>query len=184
MKKNKNNVVFLAGKRVSLRPVEKEDVPDLERWINDEEVRRNLLSFLPMNKADEEEWVAGISKKKATEIVLIITVKGKPIGTVGFHIRPNDRNATLGIGIGEKRYWGKGYGTEAITLILRYAFNTLNLRKMCLGVIAFNKRAVACYKKCGFKEEGRLKEQHFRDGKYHDEIRMAVFADKWNPPKI
>ena len=185
MKKTDNNVVFLAGKRVNLRPIEKEDIPNLERWINDEEVRRNLTAFLPMNRADEEEWIDSISKRKGMDITLIITVKDKPIGTIGFHkISLTDRNASLGIGIGEKSYWGKGYGTEAITLILRYAFNTLNLRKICLSVFAFNERAIACYEKCGFKEEGRLKEQRFRDGKYHDEVRMAVFADKWQPPKI
>ena len=167
MKKTDNNVVFLAGKRVNLRPIEREDIPNLERWINDEEVRHNLTAFLPMNRADEEEWIDSISKKKGTDITLIITVKGKPIGTIGLHkISLNDRNATLGIGIGEKSYWGKGRnGSDN-------------------SVFAFNERAIACYKKCGFKEEGRLKEQRFRNGKYHDEVRMAVFADKWRQPKI
>src|SRR3989344_3024116 len=176
----KNKVVFLKGKQVSLRPVEKEDVPNLERWINDEEVRRNLLVFLPMNKADEEAWVASLSKNKGTDILLIIVAQNKSIGSIGIHkISLNNRTAEIGINIGEKRYWNKGYGTEAIMLLLRYAFNTLNLRKICLEVFAFNKRAIVCYKKCGFEEEGLLKKQFFRDGEYHDAILMAIFAANW-----
>ncbi len=176
----KNKVVFLKGKRINLRPVEKEDVPDLERWINDEEVRRNLLVFLPMNKTDEEAWVVNLSKNKGTDILMIIVAKNKSIGSVGINkISLNNRTAEIGINIGEKHCWNKGYGTEAIMLLLRYAFNTLNLRKICLEVLAFNKRAIACYKKCGFEEEGLLKKQFFRDGVYHDAVLMAIFAAHW-----
>jgi RimJ/RimL family protein N-acetyltransferase len=81
--------------------------------------------------------------------------------------------------IGEKEYWGKGYGTEAKMLLLHYAFDTLNLRKICSSVISFNERSHKYSLKCGYKEEGRRKAQLFRDGKYWDEIQLAVFRKDW-----
>jgi len=175
-------IVFLQSKRVVLRPLLKEDVPLLIRWINDPEVSQYLSVYMPMMEADENEWFENLHKRKPYDIVLAIVVDRKAIGTMGIHgINMKDRVATTGALIGEKEYWGKGYGSEAKMLLLNYAFNTLNLRKVCSAVFAFNERSYKYSLKCGYKEEGRRREQFYRHGKYWDEILLAVFRDDWLP---
>jgi RimJ/RimL family protein N-acetyltransferase len=184
MTKRNDDVIFLRGKRLYLRPPTKEDVPYLLRWMNDQEVSQYLAAFLPFMEADELEWLDRIHKNKESDVVFVI-VDGrtkKPIGLMGIHrINWKDRTATTGAVIGEKSYWGKGYGSEAKMLVLNYAFNTLNLRKIASRVIAFNKRSKAYSEKCGYKVEGVLKQELFKNGRYHDSIMMAVFKKDWAP---
>ena len=183
-KQNEEGVVFLRGRRVILRPPTKEDIPHFLRWMNDQEVTRYLVAYLPMTETDEVEWLERLHKKKNDGVVLVIVdaKNRKPIGLMGIHeIDWKDRRAMTGAVIGEKSYWGKGYGTEAKMLLLKYAFNTLNLRKIVSRVISFNRRSKAYSKKCGYKVEGVLKKDIFKDGEYHDLICMAVFKDDWLP---
>ena len=95
-----------------------------------------------------------------------------------------NRTATLGIFIGNRDYWSKGYGTEAIRLILDFAFNYLNLNNIELALMEFNQRALKCYQKCGFKEIGRRRKCKFINGKYYDSILMDVLAKEFNESYI
>ena len=179
-----DEVVFLRGKRVNLRPPTKADIPYFLRWMNSEEVRQYVTSFLPVMEADEDEWLERVRKNKENDVVLVIVDQktSKPIGVMGIHrINWVSRVATTGAIIGEKTYWGKGYGSEAKMLLLQYAFETLNLRKICSLVFGFNERSVAYSKKCGYRVEGVLKDHHFKNGAYCDEIHMAVFREWWLP---
>lgn len=178
-----NHITFLCGARVALRPVLRQDIPHFMRWMNDREMTQYLIAYLPVMEGDEEEWLEGLRKKKSTDVVLAITLtSGAIIGVMGLHrIDWKDRTAWTGAFIGERKYWGKGYGTEAKMLLLDYAFNTLNLRKICASYIAFNVRSGAYQKKCGYREEGKMKLQHFRNGRYWDEIFMSVFVEDWLP---
>jgi len=81
--------------------------------------------------------------------------------------------------IGDKSQWGKGYATEAMELIIEYGFNQLNLNMIYLGVVQFNERAAALYKRVGFVEEGRLRQRVYRDGSYHDELSMSMLRTEW-----
>lgn len=178
------NVVFLRDKELVLRPLHLDDVPFLTRIANDPEVTQYINLYLPMTELAEHDWVERLRKPSATDVSLLITLKqGRReirLGTVGLgRIELRDRTAMFGISIGEKKYQGKGYGTRTLKLILRYAFNTLNLRKVCLTVLGSNGRGIRCYEKCGFKREGVFKHQRFRHGTYVDEICMAVFVDGW-----
>lgn len=182
MEQQEGRVVFLAGQRLDLCPLSKGDARKCLVWMNDQEVTQFISKYLPVHENEQEEWLANLGKQKEHDIVLAIVTKegGAHIGNIGLHgIKPKDRVATIGIAIGDKTCWSKGYGTEAITVLLGYAFNQLNLRKVCLSVFDFNARAAACYKKCGFKEEGRKVEQYYRNGKYRDETLMAVFKRDW-----
>jgi len=172
-----DRVVFLRGENVVLRPLGKSDLPRLLRWINDPEVRYFLEAFMPMHEGEEEEWLESLSKRKPNDLVLAIETKeGEHIGNIGLHrISWRDRTAVTGALIGEKEYWGKGLGTEAKMLLLDYAFNTLNLRKICSQVLAFNGRSIAYSKKCGYVEEGTFRAHIFRNGEYHDLVNLAVF---------
>ena len=180
----KTIIKFLKGKRVYLRPLFKEDVFLLLGWVNDQEVRQYMSMYLPSMKIDEEEWINGLSKKKNTNVVLMICLNDndRPIGIMGIHkINHKDGTATTGTFIGEKNCWGKGYGTEAKMVLLNYAFNTLNLRKICSSVYAFNKRSLRYSEKCGYIIEGTLKKHHFVNGRYVDEVLMAVFKSDFMP---
>ena len=180
---SENQVVFLKGRNVSLRPVEKTDLPIIVRWINDPEVRFFLEAYLPQNNKDEEEWLERLSKRKPDDItLLIVKTGGEPIGVMGIHnIKWRDRVATTGALIGAKECWGKGLGSEAKLLLLDYAFNTLNLRKICSNAIAYNERSIRYSLRCGYKEEGKLKAHIFRAGEYHDLVQLAIFRENFKP---
>ena len=181
--KIKNRVVFLRGRKVILRPLDKEtDLEACQRWINDPEVRQYLKRFLPTSKQTESEWLDSLGKKTDDIVLAIETLDGKFIGTMGLHkIDWKDRTAITGALIGDKTYWGKGYGTDAKMVLLDYAFNQLGLRKICSSVLAFNKRSLRYNLHCGYKVEGIQKKQIFRDGKYRDKLLLAVFQEDWLP---
>jgi len=178
---NENGIIFLQGQKVNLRPLFDSDINDLLRWVNDQEVTQYLTMYLPTYEKEETDWIENLSKCKSNDIVLGIESGGSLIGTIGLHgINWKDRTGTLGISIGENSYWNKGCGTEAVLLILNYAFKNLNLRKICLSVLGHNKRAKRCYEKCGFKVEGCKRRQVFKNARYVDEILMAVFRNERN----
>ena len=169
--------MLLKGKQVLLRPIVMGDLDRLLNWFNDPEVTRNLNTYLPMHEEGEREWIRSQKDRRQTDMVLAIVLpeQNRHIGTIGLGgIHARDQRAMLGIAIGDKEYQGKGYGTEAIQLFTTYAFNQMNLRRIELFVIASNKRARRCYEKCGFVKEGILKKRMFRDGKWEDELFMAL----------
>lgn len=171
------HVVFLTGKKVNLRPYNK--VTDLElcqRWINDPEVRQYLKSLWPLTFEQEEEFLKQISSNKTSVFLIIETKDHKPIGSmVLVKINWIDRTAVTGALIGEKRYRNRGYGTDAKMILLNYAFNTLNLRKINSNATTDNKPSISYNMKCGYKIEGIRKKQFFRVGKYVDEVYLSVF---------
>lgn len=111
----------------------------------------------------------------------IVTLEdNKLIGSISIeNINHIKRRGTLGIFIGDKDYRSKGYGTEAIRLILEYGFKYLNLNNIKLDLMEFNERALKCYKKCGFKEYGRRRKSEFVNGKYYDTIEMDILAEEF-----
>ncbi|WP_142992011.1 GNAT family N-acetyltransferase, partial [Staphylococcus haemolyticus] len=84
-----------------------------------------------------------------------------------------NRNSELFIYIGDEEYWGKGYGTQALELIIKFAFNNLNLHMLYLEVFSYNKNATKTYERLGFKQDGILRQSKFQDGKYYDKIIMS-----------
>lgn len=179
----KNQIAFLKGKKTILRPIERSDAPLLTKWINDPDVRVFLKGSYPLSELAEERWIEEKLKKENDFTLGIVDTKtSKLIGTMGLHqILRIHGTALTGALIGEKSYWGKGYGSDAKMALLDWAFNTLNLRKICSRVIAFNERSYAYSKKCGYVEEARLKDHYFRNGKYYDQIILSVFREDWLP---
>ncbi|MDO8183796.1 MAG: GNAT family protein [bacterium] len=181
--KKNGRVVFRSGKKVDLVILRKSDVEDLLRWFNDQEML-NFLSGQEMKyETDEEEWLANLSKRRNTDQIFgVATKRGRLIGTAGLHgIDRKNLTATGGIAIGEKSFWGKGYGSEAEMLLASYAFLTLNLRKINAGVFSNNSRSLKAAIKGGAVEEGRRKKQFYVNGEYVDEIILAVFKEDWSP---
>jgi RimJ/RimL family protein N-acetyltransferase len=88
--------------------------------------------------------------------------------------------AVVGIFIGDKNYWGKGYGTDAMSVLVKFIFEQMNIHKVKLNVFSYNERAIKSYEKCGFKVEGVLRQEIFRDGKYYDEIIMGLLKEEYS----
>jgi RimJ/RimL family protein N-acetyltransferase len=173
------------GKRIRLRAVEREDVQKFHEWVNDPEVTRNLGLYLPMSMQDETTWFEGLGKRDPNEKPLAIEIrKGKAwklIGNCGaFGIDTVNRSAELGIMIGAKEEWNKGYGSEAMTLLLQHGFETLNLHRLFLRVYEENVRAVRSYEKAGFVFEGKLRQAVYKHGNYDDVLIMSVLRSEWD----
>ncbi len=176
MEKEKNKAVFLEGKKVNLRPVKEEDAEKFIQWVNDQEVTQYLIMFMPITLMQEKEWVKNVSCKDNELFLVIETKDGEAIGTTGFHqINWKDRNASHGIMIGNKKYWGGGFGTEAGMLLFNYAFQELGLNKINSNLIGYNERSLRYHLGCGFKIVGRMRKQVFRKGSFHDQIFVDLF---------
>lgn len=178
-----SKLVFRMGKRIYLRPLSREDAHILTTWINDPEVHQFLTTLKPVTLEDEYDWFEETRKNKTLAVfVIVLKETDEPIGVMGLHeINNLHGTATTGSFIGRKDCWNKGYGTEAKMLVLEYAFNTRNLRKICSSVFDFNGRSKRALEKCGYRVEGVLKKHRYRNGRYCDEIRLAVFKKDFMP---
>jgi len=183
MKHKKNNPIFIQGKKIILRPLNKEiDLKLCWEWVNNPEIRNFLLIPFPSTKHMEEKWFDE-NETKDDVVLAIETLKDREfIGTMGLHrINWINRVATTGTLIGKKEYWGRGYGTDAKMFLLNYAFNTLNLRKIKSEVVIYNKRSLQYSLHCGYKIEGKRIKEQFKNGKYHDLILLGLFKEDWLP---
>jgi RimJ/RimL family protein N-acetyltransferase len=170
---------MIQGTKVRLRALAKDDLPNFVRWINDPETRRFMNIRYPLSMTEEEGWWENFIQNRSNHIFAIETKDGTYIGNVGLHATvPEDRKAELGVIIGDKQYWGQGYGTDAIRSLVMWAFDYLNLNRISLRVFAYNKRAIRAYEKAGFQREGIMRRARYTDGQYHDEIIMGVLRDE------
>lgn len=171
---------MIVGQKTRLRAIEREDIPTFVRWFNDPEVRQYLEMYLPMSRAEEEGWFEAYLKDDSTRVFGIETGDGNLVGNIGLRdLDWKNRNASLGIVIAEREYWGRGYGSDAVITMLAFAFHEMNLHRVYLSVFDFNERAIRCYEKCGFRHEGRAREAFFRDGRYHDSLLMAILRQEF-----
>lgn len=170
----------LVGDNIYLSPRNLEAVEQFTEWLNDFEVTDYTGKSAQLITLEDE--IKYFANPKENERIFFIVRKDdeKLIGTVGLHqINHINRCATLGIFIGDKSGRNKGYGTEAINLVLEYGFKYLNLNNIKLDVYEANQRAIACYKKCGFKEYGRRRKSEFIYGKYYDKIEMDILSEEF-----
>lgn len=174
---------MIEGKLINLRAREMDDLERNYRWINDREVTRHLVVRYPVSLAAEEAWMRdGVSQPMGWGRVFfaIETKDGEYIGNIDFHaMSAEQRKARLGVMIGEKSHWSKGYGTDAMLTFLRFAFDEMNLHRMDLTVDADNPRAIACYRKCGFMEEVRMRQARYARHEYGDELVMGVLREEF-----
>ncbi|HBC73766.1 MAG: GNAT family N-acetyltransferase [Candidatus Wallbacteria bacterium GWC2_49_35] len=168
---------IVSGKKCYLSPVNLEDAVLYKEWLNDLEVSSNL-NFRPfiLTLEKEKEMLEKLVKSETDVLFGIVDKKSdKLIGNCGLMgIEPINRKSLFGIFIGDKKYWGKGYGEEATNLILDFGFNMLNLHNIFLTVFSFNKRGIRCYEKCGFKHAGKLREARLVAGKHYDVVYMDI----------
>jgi diamine N-acetyltransferase len=175
---------MIEGKRIRLRAIERSDLPKFVEWLNDPEVIDNLYLYAPMSLGQEEEWYKKTLTQPVDEQVLAIEVKEKGgftmIGTLAFvGINWHDHSGEVGISIGEKSYWNKGYGTEAMQALIRHGFNKMGLNRVWLRVYETNSRGIRAYEKAGFVHEGTLRQARWKDGKFINMHVMSVLRNEW-----
>ncbi|UCH34926.1 MAG: GNAT family N-acetyltransferase [Armatimonadota bacterium] len=167
------------GPIVRLRPITEGDLPNYVRWFNDPEVMQWLKREPGLTLEEEREWFAHISSPECKELVLAIEAEGRHIGGTGLHLRGDEQSAMFGIHIGEKSYWGKGYGTAATREMLRMGFAERGLHRIQLETWAHNVRARRCYGKCGFRYEGLRRRAILKAGEWIDVVTMAILREEW-----
>jgi RimJ/RimL family protein N-acetyltransferase len=177
---------MLRSERLILRGVRRDDLPKLCMFANDLEVELHGGGDPPMPQSLERlqaEFDQSAAKGGRDGTWFAIEVDGELIGQCGLFrfdaFRGTGHNCELGITIGNKDYWSRGYGREAIGLLLAYAFRYWNLHRVWLETNSDNLRAIRCYRACGFVEEGRLRENEWKDGHYVDTVVMGILRDEW-----
>ena len=172
----------LSGEKCYLSPPASEDAELWAAWFNDLEVTLPLgdEAYMPFGLEKAREEVADTIRWQGHIFSIVDLESDRLIGRcLLFSVDPVNRSAKLGIFIGEKSLWGRGYGQEAIRLLLDYAFNLLNLHSVMLGAFAFNERALAAYRKAGFREIGRRREARLVGGRAHDVVLMDILEDEF-----
>jgi ribosomal-protein-alanine N-acetyltransferase len=179
-----NEAVFLQGERVALKPLGQSDIsPEYLSWLNDADVLRyRAPKAFPTTIAQLEQWVASIPSRG--ELVLSIRAResGQHVGNISLGtILWTHRSAELAIMIGAKDVWGKGYGTEAITLLSKHAFESMGLHR--LGATSPNPAFNASVRKLGWTAEGVRREAFFVDGKFVDFESWGLLEQEWRSGK-
>ncbi|OEH94443.1 GNAT family N-acetyltransferase [Bacillus solimangrovi] len=170
-------------KRICLQKMTMKDIEKYHSWKNDIDVMTNTSPYLDTYTFEEtEEFVTNVilNNSNSKSYIIIDTETNKSIGVTSLvNIDWKNRNAECIIDIGEKDYWGKGLGKEALSLILQYAFSELNLNRISLKVYSFNKRAINLYTSLGFTIEGEIRKDIFRNGKWHNTILMGILSEEY-----
>lgn len=181
-----SDYLFLQSENITLRQIEPKDLKELSKkiskWINDGVV--TYYMFTGQKPRNSEQISNDFKKLLETDHNVIFLIADrktkKPIGYAGlYEINPSSRKAEFRILIGEKNSWGKGLGTEITELITYYGFDRLNLHRIYLGFTADNQAAKKAYEKAGYKYEGTLKDDIYRNSRFYDSARMAILRDDY-----
>ncbi|MFX1509290.1 MAG: GNAT family N-acetyltransferase [Promethearchaeota archaeon] len=175
---------MFTGKTIRLRSLELDDIPNIAQVYNSLEARRFLDNVNPLSSDDLKQWIRstwdGRKSHSKYFFAIDLTKTNKLIGMCGlFNVAKINRKAELFIVIFENKHRGKGQGTEALQLLLRYAFNQLNLHRIVLFTHDLNTPAQQVYKKIGFKPGGRRRQASFFEGAYHDLLLYDMLASEF-----
>jgi RimJ/RimL family protein N-acetyltransferase len=171
------------GQNVRLRAYSREDIPIRLSYINDDEIANFLTDVIPypILLHEEEKWFESISSQSDQYKFAIETIEGNQfIGGCSINgVDWKNSVATVGIFIGNKDYWGNGYGNDAMNVLISFIFSQMNINKIKLITYSFNKRAIKSFEKCGFVIEGILRREVFKDGCYYDKINMGMLREEF-----
>lgn len=178
-----DNSNILRGERIRLAAINKDDLPVFAGWYEDAGFSR-LSDSTPAAPLSEAQWAARLEEQQKAEDGFLFAIReleeDSLIGYVELDgIQWTHQTAWMGIALGDRAYWGKGYGREAMKLILKFAFHELNLHRVQLSVFSYNERALSLYKKLGFVQEGVMREHLSRDGRRHDMLIFGLLRREW-----
>ena len=170
---------MLKGEVVTLRPVEERDLELLARWRNDPRNRQFFFSTLLIYPGGQKKWYEALIADRSRILLMIDNFEGKPVGMIGLnHIDARNQECEGGpviVAHEERQY---GYAEEAIELLLKYAFEELNMNRFYCYCYPFN-RVIELMKLFGFKEEGVLRQAVFTQGKFSDKVLLALLREEW-----
>lgn len=169
--------LFLDGERVTLHPVEEDDLPFLQSCVNHPRVRQNISAHRPKTSDDERRWREAVGE--SDDEALLVCADGDPVGNVGLHdVDGAFGTAELGYFVHPDR-WGNGYATDAVGQVVAYAFGELRLHKVFARCFETNDGSRRVLEKNGFQREGVLREEAFVDDEYVDMYRYGLLAEEW-----
>lgn len=165
----------IVGEWIYLSPINIDDIEIYTKWLNDVDVSENLGNFRQLISLNNERKALESMTTDGQNYAIVTDEKDELIGNISFmDIDHVSRKATIGLFIGEPANRGKGYGAEALRLMLNYGFKTLNLHNVMLQVHSDNEMGIACYNKVGFREFGRRHEAKYKNGNYIDVVYMEI----------
>ena len=174
----------LRGARITLAPLTAQHLDAVRRWRSDPDVTRFWITQAVPSAAELRAWLVG-NRRAGALTWAILAAGGRPIGYTNLFDRDREnRHAEVALMIGERAEWGRGYAREALRVLLRHAFappaqGGLGLHKVVLSVFAENAAARRVYRACGFREDGVLRDDMYRDGAWHDQVLMSVLEEEF-----
>jgi len=176
----------MVGERIYLSPLNPEDAEQFCIWLNDLEIVKTLsMPDRLFSLEYEKEALSKMSKQNEPSFAVVDLKTDQLIGSCGlFDVNHLNQTAEFGISICDKNYWNQGYGQETLKLLLDFGFNILNLHNIRLKVYSYNKRAIRCYEKTGFKHVAKLRELKQFAGKRHDVLLMDMLASEFESPYV
>jgi len=176
--------IKIEGKRIVIRQPKISDAKDIYSYAKDREISRYTSVPHPYSLKHAKQFIARshkkIKKKSGYDLVIVLKETNQFIGTCGLTtVDKENKKAELGYWIG-KPFWGQGFASEATKLLLDFGFNKMKLHRIYARVFAPNKASVNVLEKCGFKLEGRLRQDHFRNGKWLDHFMYGILKDEYN----
>jgi len=175
---------FLIGDRIYLRRVEKNDLEgNYYQWLNDQEVTRWMQNGIFPNSAESmlEYHQYMVGSRTDMNLAIVLKEDDRHIGNISLGaLNQMFRSAEIGILIGEKDTWGRGYGSEAIALLAGHAFQRMNLNRLGAGAVAENIGCIRAFEKAGFVREGISRQAYFCEGEYRDCVHVGLLRCDWN----
>jgi RimJ/RimL family protein N-acetyltransferase len=170
---------MIRGERTLLRAVERSDLPDYVRWLNDPKLLEYFGNYRPLSATEEERWYEAMLQDESMR-VFAVEYEDQHVGNAGFsQIDGRNASAEVGLFIGPPELWDRGLGFDVLQTLLRFGFEQMNLNRIYLRVFAEHKRAVHLYEKLGFEHEGCWRQAEFRHGRYHNLLWMSILRDEW-----
>jgi RimJ/RimL family protein N-acetyltransferase len=170
---------MIVGEKIILTALTPDSISKILLWVNDPETKLMTGTIYPISEFEHRDWIIEKAKSRNDKLFIIQDKETKlEIGTIGMkNTDLINRNAELYISIGEEKFRGKGFGTDAVKALVKFCFLSLNMHKVYLRVFDFNVGAIRSYEKAGFFTEAKLKEHHYINGRYHDVLIMSTIND-------
>ena len=173
---------MMEGKKIRLVPLEERHLDDIMKGFNNPEMRKFIGGFIPVTREAEREWIQSCQQQMKARKGFVFVIEDisddRFIGSVSLNeINWLSKTSGVGIAIHSPQDWEKGYGTEAMQLLIDFAWKHLNMRRLDLSVYTFNERAKHVYEKLGFKVWGTAHSKYFVDGEYKDIHYMELFRE-------
>lgn len=176
------------GEKVILRSLELSDLETIMQFWNNITLRRELGPVVPHSRKEREDWIKNTWAQRREGVAYTFAIDDIKTGEFLGHcslrnVRSINRTASVSIAIYDKNNRGKGYGTDAMNVLLKFGFDFLNLHRIGLNVFNTNPSAIHVYEKVGFKKAGELRHTDFVEGKYVNDVIMDILEDEWQEIK-